>query len=41
VDDISKRVVSYEEVFLLGASYLDPASFPNITPEIVDRLFNT
>ena len=36
--EISKRVVSNEERFL--ASYLNPASLLNLTPEIVDRLFN-
>ena len=50
VEEISKRVVSNEErffhVFLLlfgregGASYNNPASLLNLTPEIVDRLFN-
>ena len=36
--EISKRVVSNEERFL--PSYLNPASLLNLTPEIVDRLFN-
>jgi hypothetical protein len=38
VEQISKRVVSNEEHFFF-ASYLNPASL-NLTPEIVDRLFN-
>jgi hypothetical protein len=38
VAEKSKRVVSNEERFL--ASYLNPASLLNLTPEIVDRLFN-
>ena len=37
--EISKQVVSNEERFLC-ASYLNPASLLNITPEIVDRLCN-
>jgi hypothetical protein len=35
-----KQVVSNEERFFLCASYLNPASLLNITPEIVDRLCN-
>jgi hypothetical protein len=38
VDKISKRVVSNKGSFL--ACYLNPASLLNLTPEIVDRLFN-
>ena len=38
VEQISKRVVSNEEHFFF-ASYLNPASL-NLTPEILDRLFN-
>jgi hypothetical protein len=38
VDKISKRVVSNKGSFL--TCYLNPASLLNLTPEIVDRLFN-
>jgi hypothetical protein len=52
VEEISKRVVSNEErffhvfgrflllFFVGGASYNNPASLLNLTPEIVDRRFN-
>jgi len=38
VEKKSKRVVSNEGRFL--ASYLNPSSLLNLTPEILDRLFN-
>ena len=38
MEEISKRIVSNEERFF--APYLNPASLQNLTPEIVDRLFN-
>ena len=39
VEEISKRVVSNEERFFL-ISYLNLANLLNLTPEIIDRLFN-
>ena len=39
VKEISKRIVSNEERFFL-ASYENPASLLNLTPDIIDRLFN-
>ena len=38
VEEISKRVVSNEERFFI--SYLNLANHLNLTPEIIDRLFN-
>ena len=39
MEEISKRVISNEERGFFK-SYLNPASFLNITPDIVDSLFN-
>jgi hypothetical protein len=44
VEEISKRVVSKEDRFGVGvgdgAYNLNPTSLLNLTPEIIDRLFN-
>ena len=39
VEEISERVVSNDECGFC-VSYLNPASLLNLTPEIVDRLYN-
>jgi hypothetical protein len=41
VEEISKRVVSNEERFVFFTSYLNLANRLNLTPKIIDRLFNT
>ena len=40
MEEISERVVSNEGHLFFLASYLNPTSLLNVTPEIVDTLFN-